>query len=95
LIDSGRPSYIQREKGSARPSITRSKGPKKKVKKNNSLSKIQDTKVELNNVNLQVDEDLLASMNFSGVWTLITSSTNATPRGKGDGQEKECISEAL
>ncbi len=46
-------------------------------------------------MNLQVDEDLLASLNSLGVWTSITSSINATLRCEGDGQEKEHIGEAL
>jgi hypothetical protein len=46
-------------------------------------------------VNLQVDENLLASLNSSSVWTSITSSIDATLRGEGDGQEKEHIGEAL
>jgi hypothetical protein len=33
LVDSGRPSYIQREKRSTRPSTTKSKAPKKKERK--------------------------------------------------------------
>ncbi len=58
--------------------------PKKGGKKN-SLSKTQDIKTELNDVNLQVDEDLLASLNFSCAWTLITSSIDVVLKAKGDG----------
>jgi hypothetical protein len=46
-------------------------------------------------VNPQVDEDLSASLNFLGAWTSITSFVDAILRGKGDGQEKQYISEAL
>jgi hypothetical protein len=46
-------------------------------------------------VNLQVDEDLLASLNSSGVWTSIASFVDVVPRGGGDWQEKECIGEAM
>jgi hypothetical protein len=59
------------EKKPTSPLTTRNKAPKKKVKKNNSLLNIDATKVELSNVNLQVDENLLASLNFSGVQILI------------------------
>jgi hypothetical protein len=37
-IDSGRHGYVQREKIFAKPSTTRNKASKKKVKKKNSLS---------------------------------------------------------
>jgi hypothetical protein len=56
-VDSGKLSYVQREQRSTRLSISRNKAPKRKAKKNNSLSKIQNTKDELKNVNMQVDED--------------------------------------
>jgi hypothetical protein len=95
LVDSGRPGYIQREKRSTRPSTTRNKAPKKKAEKNNSLSKTHDTEVELNNVNLQVDEDLLVSLNSSGAPTSITSPIDVALKAKGDGQEKKRIGEAL
>lgn len=95
LIDNGRLGYVRREKRSARPSIARSKALKKKVKKNNFLLETQDIEAEPSNVNPQVDESLLASLNFSGVWTSITSSVDSILKGKGDGQEKECINEAL
>ncbi len=72
-------------KRSARPSIARSKAPKKKAEKNNSLSKTQDTEVEPSNVNLQVDEDLLASLNSLGAQTSITSSIDVALKAKGDG----------
>ncbi len=85
LVDDGRPCYVQREKRSIRPSIARSKAPKKKAEKTNSLSKTQDIETELNDVNLQVDEDLLASLNFSCAWTLITSSIDVVLKAKGDG----------
>jgi hypothetical protein len=39
LVDSGKLGYVLREKRFARPSIIRSKAPKKKAEKNNSLSK--------------------------------------------------------
>jgi hypothetical protein len=46
-------------------------------------------------VNLQVDEDLLPSLNFSGAHTSIASSVDVVLRGGGDWQEKEYIGEAL
>jgi hypothetical protein len=46
-------------------------------------------------VNLQIDENLLASLNFSGAQNSITSSANVVMKDKGDGQEKKCIGEAL
>ncbi len=46
-------------------------------------------------MNLQVDEDLLASMYSLSVWTSITSSIDVVLKGKGDGQEKKHIGEAL
>ncbi len=64
-IDSGSLGYVKKEKISTRSSTTKSKAPKKKVKNNNSLSDTQDIKAKLSNVNLQVDEDLLASFNSS------------------------------
>jgi hypothetical protein len=67
----------------------------KRRQKKKSLSSIQATEVELINVNLQVDENLLASLNFSGVRTSIASSANVVTRDKGDAQEKKCIGEAL
>jgi hypothetical protein len=94
-IDNGKSSYIQKEKRSTRSSIARNKTPKKKAKKNNSLLETQNTKAKLSNVNLQVDEDLLASLNSLGVRTSIASFIDAVLRGEGDGQEKERISEAL
>ncbi len=95
LVDSGRPGYVRREKRSARSSIVRNKAPKKKAEKKYSLSKTYDTEVELIDVNLQVDEDLLAFLNSLGAWTSITSSINVVLKAKGDGQEKERIGEAL
>ncbi len=65
------------------------------MEKNNSLSKIHDTEIEPNDVNLQVDEDLLPFLNSLSVWTSITSSINVVVKAKGDGQEKEHIGEAL
>jgi hypothetical protein len=65
------------------------------VKKNNSLLEIQDIEAELSNVNLQVNENLLASLNFSSAWNWSTPSIDVILRGKGDGQEKECINETL
>ncbi len=59
------------------------------------MLKIQDTEVELNNVNLQVDEDFLASLNSSSVQTSIASFVDVALRGEGDGQEKEYIGDAL
>jgi hypothetical protein len=50
---------------------------------------------ELNNVNLQLDENLLASLNSLGARTSIASSINVILRVEGDGQEKEHIGEAL
>jgi hypothetical protein len=44
---------------------------------------------------LQVDEDLLASLNSLGAWTSITSSIDVVMKAKDDGQEKEGIGEAL
>jgi hypothetical protein len=95
LVDNGRPCYVRREKRCTRPSIVRSKAPKKKAKQNNSLSQTQDIEAEPSNVNLQVDEDLLASLNSSCAWTSITSSIDVVLKAKGDGQEKEHIGEAL
>jgi len=46
-------------------------------------------------VNLEVDEVLLASLNFLGVWISIASFTNVVMRDKGDGQKKKHIGEAL
>jgi hypothetical protein len=66
-IDNGRLGYVQREKRSIRLFVTKNKALKKKVKKNNSLSKTQAIEDELSNVNLQVDENSLASLNSSGV----------------------------
>jgi hypothetical protein len=51
----------------ARPSTISNKGPKKKVKGNNFLLEISAIKAELSNVNMQVDEDLLASLNSTCV----------------------------
>jgi hypothetical protein len=68
---------------------------KKKGKKNNSLSKTQDTEAKPNNMNLQVDEDFLASLNSSTARTSIASSVKVDVRIEGDGQEEECIGEAL
>jgi hypothetical protein len=64
-IDIGKLGNVQKGKKSRRSSTARKKVPKKKAKKNNSISKIKDTEANLNNVNLQVDEDLLASLNSS------------------------------
>jgi hypothetical protein len=47
------------------------------------------------NRNLQVDEDLLASMNFLGVRISIVTFTNVVMRDEGDGQEKKRIGETL
>jgi hypothetical protein len=44
---------------------------------------------------MQVDEDLLASLNFSSVQTSIASSTDVAMKDEGDGHEKEHIGEAL
>jgi hypothetical protein len=63
---------------------TRNKATKMKAKKN-SLSLIQAIEVESINVKLQVDENLLASLNFSSAQTLIPSSANVVTRDKGDG----------
>jgi hypothetical protein len=95
LVDNGRSSYIQREKRSTRLSIARNKTTKKKVKKNNSLLEIPDIEIQPSNVNLQVDENLLPSLNFLSAQSSIISFTDVILRGKGDGQEKECIGEAL
>jgi hypothetical protein len=65
------------------------------VKKNNSFLEIQDTKVEPNNVNLQVDENFIASLNSSSVQTSIASFIDVALRGKSDGQEKELIGDTL
>jgi len=46
-------------------------------------------------VNLQVDDDLLAFLNSSNAQISITSSIDVVLKAKGDGQEKECIGEAL
>ncbi len=94
-VDNGKLGYVRRKKRSIGLSIARNKALKKKAKKNNSLSKTKAIEAELSNVNLQVDENLLASLNSSCAWTSNTSSVNATLRDEGDGQEKECIGEAL
>jgi hypothetical protein len=44
---------------------------------------------------MQVDENLLASLNSLGAQTSIASFVDAALRGKGDGQEKFFISGAL
>jgi hypothetical protein len=64
-IDSGGHGYVWKEKRFAKPSTTRNKASKKKGNINNSLLETQDTEAKPNNVDLQVDEDLLASLNFS------------------------------
>jgi hypothetical protein len=88
-VDNGRLGYVQREKRPIRLFAARSKAFKKNVKKNNSMSKTQDIEAELNNVNLKVDENLLASLNSdSGARTSITSFIDAILSAKGDGQEK-------
>jgi hypothetical protein len=46
-------------------------------------------------VNLQVDEDLLTSLNSLGARTSIASFIDVILRGEGDGQKKERIGEAL
>jgi hypothetical protein len=46
-------------------------------------------------VNLQVDEDLLASLNYSRARTPIASFVDIVLRGGGDWQEKERTGEAL
>jgi hypothetical protein len=46
-------------------------------------------------LNLHVDEDLYASLNFSAIRTLITSSVEVDVKVKGDGQEEKRIDEAL
>ncbi|CAM6021690.1 unnamed protein product [Sphagnum balticum] len=94
-MDNGRLGYVQREKKSIRLFAARSNALKQKAKKNNSLSKTQAIEDELSNVNLQVDENLLASLNSSRAQTSIASSVNVILRAEGDGQEKECIGEAL
>jgi len=94
-IDNGRFGYVQKEKKYIRLSIARSKALKKKAKKNNSMSKTHAIEVELNNVNLQVDENLLASLNFLSAQTSIASFGNVILRVEGDEQEKEHIGEAL
>ncbi len=64
-IDNGKHGYIYKDKSSTRPSIAKNKTSKKKGKKNTFLSKPQDIKAQPNNLNLQVDEDFLASHNSS------------------------------
>ncbi len=94
-IDNGRFGYVQKEKRSIRLFVARSKALKKKAKKNNSMSKTHAIEVELSNVNLQVDDDLLAFLNSSSAQISITSSIDVVLKAKGDGQEKERIGEAL
>jgi hypothetical protein len=55
--------------------------PKKRRKKK---FPIKDSRhwIELSNVNLQVDEDLLASLNSSRAWTSITSSIDVVLKGQ-------------
>jgi hypothetical protein len=67
--DNGKPSYICKNKSYTRPSIANNKTSKKKGKKNIFLSKLQDIEVQPNNLNLQVDEHLLAFCNYSVVQT--------------------------
>jgi hypothetical protein len=88
LVENGKLGYVQREKRFKKLSAARSKALKKKEKKNNSLSKTQAMEDELNNVNLQLDENLLASLNSLGAQTSIASSINVILRVEGDGQEK-------
>jgi hypothetical protein len=56
----------------------------KRKPKKISLSQTQDIEVESNNVNLQVDEDLLASLNSSSVHTTIVSFADVILKGGGD-----------
>jgi hypothetical protein len=76
-------------------STTRNKTSKKKGKKNTSLSNTQDTERQPNNLNLQVDEEFLASHKSYVTQTSITSFVEVDVKVKDDGQEKEWIGEAL
>ncbi len=95
IVVSGRPSYVLKDKKFARLTTTKDKALKKKGKKNASLSEIQDTKVQPNKLTLQINEDFLASRNFSSDQTSVASSVEVDVRVKDDGQEKEHIGEAL
>ncbi len=64
-INNGKLVYICRDKSFTRPPIAKNKTSKKKMKKNIFLSKPQDIEAQPNNLNLQVDEDFLASRNSS------------------------------
>jgi hypothetical protein len=90
-VDNGRLGYVQREKIFIKLSVARSKALKKKEKKNNSLAKTEAIAVVLNNVNLQIDENLLASLNSSGARTSIASSIDATLTVESDGHLEPII----
>ncbi len=88
-MDNGKLGYVQKDKRFARPSTIKNKASKKRGKKNISFSKIQNIETQLNKLNLQVDEDFLASCNPSTARTLVASSTKVDVKVKDDGQEKK------
>ncbi len=51
--------------------------------------------MHLSNLNLQVDQDFLASHNSSIVWTLVVSYAEVNVRVKDGGKKNEWIGEAL
>jgi hypothetical protein len=64
--------------------------PQLRVKlQNTSLLKFQDTKTQPNNLNLQVDEDFLATHNFLATQTLLASFAAVDVKVEDDGQEKK------
>jgi len=93
-INSGKYGYVRREKDlESRPRLgTRLQ---KRKGRNNSLSETKDTEAKPNNVNLQVDEYFLTSLNSSIAQTSIASFAEVDVRIEGDGQEEEYIDEAL
>jgi hypothetical protein len=59
------------------------------------LLEIQDTEAQPINLNLQVDEEFLASRNSFVIQTSITSFIEVDVKVEDDGKEKEWIDEAL
>jgi hypothetical protein len=59
------------------------------------MSKTQAIEAKLSNVNLQVDENLFASLNSLGDLTSIASFVDVILRAEGDGQDKVHIGEVL
>lgn len=59
------------------------------------MLEIQDTEAQPINLNLQVDEEFLASRNSFVIQTSITSFIEVDVKVEDDGKEKEWIDEAL